>query len=129
MRTRVGNNTAGLFVLAGETSTARRRVLDAAIYREATARLENHFTISLIDCGSTMDSPVTQQVLADLDALIVVSSPWLDGASAARHWIGWAPTATPACCTEPWWCSTTPIGTPTRPKRLCPTTSPVTAKR
>ena len=37
-------------------STARRRVLDAAIYREATARLDNHFTISIIDCGSTMDS-------------------------------------------------------------------------
>ena len=28
MRTRVGNNTSGLFVLAGESSTARRRVLD-----------------------------------------------------------------------------------------------------
>ena len=89
VRTRVGNNSAGLFVLAGETSTARRRVLDAAIYREATSRLDNHFTISVIDCGSTMDSPVTQAVLADLDALIVVSSPWLDGASAAGQTMDW----------------------------------------
>ncbi|HXL59333.1 MAG TPA: chromosome partitioning protein [Mycobacterium sp.] len=89
MRTRVGNNTSGLFVLAGETSTARRRVLDAAIYREATSRLDNHFTISIIDCGSTMDSPVTQEVLADLDALIVVSSPWVDGASAAGQTMDW----------------------------------------
>ena len=89
MRTRVGNNTSGLFVLAGETSTARRRVLDAAIYREATSRLDNHFTISVIDCGSTMDSPVTQEVLADLDALIVVSSPWVDGASAAGQTMDW----------------------------------------
>ena len=89
MRTRVGNNTAGLFVLAGETSTARRRVLDAAIYREATSRLDDHFTISIIDCGSTMDSPVTQAVLADLDALIVVSSPWVDGASAAGQTMDW----------------------------------------
>jgi MinD-like ATPase involved in chromosome partitioning or flagellar assembly len=89
MRTRVGNNNSGLFVLAGETSTARRRVLDAAIYREATTRLDNHFTISIVDCGSTLDSPVTQEVLADLDALIVVSSPWLDGASAAGQTLDW----------------------------------------
>ncbi len=34
VRSRVGNNAAGLFVLAGEGSPARRRVLDPAIYRE-----------------------------------------------------------------------------------------------
>jgi MinD-like ATPase involved in chromosome partitioning or flagellar assembly len=89
VRSRVGNNAAGLFVLAGEQATARRRVLDAAIYREATARLDNHFTISVIDCGSTLDAPVTQEVLSDLDALIVVSSPWLDGASAAGQTMDW----------------------------------------
>jgi MinD-like ATPase involved in chromosome partitioning or flagellar assembly len=89
IRTRVGNNTSGLFVLAGENNPARRRVLDAAIYREATTRLDNHFTISIIDCGSTMDSPVTQEVLMDLDALIVVSSPWVDGASAAGQTMDW----------------------------------------
>jgi MinD-like ATPase involved in chromosome partitioning or flagellar assembly len=89
VRSRVGNNAAGLFVLAGEQSTARRRVLDPAIYREATARLDNHFTISLVDCGSTLDSPVTQAVLADLDALIVTSSPWVDGASAAGQTMAW----------------------------------------
>jgi hypothetical protein len=30
-----------------------------------------------------MDSTVTREVLSDVDALIVVSSPWFDGASAA----------------------------------------------
>ena len=82
VRARVGNNAAGLFVLAGEATPARRRVLDPAIYREATSRLDRYFTISIIDCSSTMDSPVTQEVLRDLDALIVVSSPWMDGAAA-----------------------------------------------
>jgi len=85
VRSRVGNNTAGLFVLAGESATARRRVLDPSIYREATGRLDNHFTLSIIDCGSTMDSAVTREVLRDLDALIVVSSMWVDGASAAAQ--------------------------------------------
>jgi MinD-like ATPase involved in chromosome partitioning or flagellar assembly len=83
VRARVGNNAAGLFVLAGESATSRRRVLDPGIYREATLRLDRHFTISIVDCGSTIDAPVTQEVLRDLDALIVVSSPWVDGASAA----------------------------------------------
>jgi MinD-like ATPase involved in chromosome partitioning or flagellar assembly len=89
VRARVGSNTAGLFVLAGEAATARRRVLDPSIYREATARLDNHFTMSIVDCGSTMDAQVTQAVLSDIDALIVVSSPWLDGASSAGQILEW----------------------------------------
>ncbi len=89
VRSRVGNNAAGLFVLAGEATPARRRVLDAAIYREATSRLDRYFTISIIDCSSTMDSPVTEELLRDLDALIVVSSPWMDGAAAAGQTMDW----------------------------------------
>jgi MinD-like ATPase involved in chromosome partitioning or flagellar assembly len=89
IRNRVGNNSAGLFVLAGEGTPARRRVLDPAIYREATSRLDRYFTISIIDCSSTMDTPVTQEVLRDLDAMIVVSSPWVDGAAAAGQTLDW----------------------------------------
>jgi MinD-like ATPase involved in chromosome partitioning or flagellar assembly len=89
VRSRIGNNDAGLFVLAGEASTARRHVLDPAIYREAASRLDRHFTISIVDCGATLDSPVTQEALRDLDALIVVSSPWVDGASAAGQILDW----------------------------------------
>lgn len=89
MLERVGRNSAGLHVLGGEPASGPRRVLDPAIYREAAIRLDHHFTISVIDCGSTMDSPVTQEVLRDLDALIVVSSPWADGASAAARTMEW----------------------------------------
>jgi MinD-like ATPase involved in chromosome partitioning or flagellar assembly len=86
---RVGRNSAGLHVLGGEPASGPRRVLDPAIYREAALRLDRHFAISIIDCGSTMDAPVTQEVLRDLDALIVVSSPWADGASAAAKTMDW----------------------------------------
>jgi MinD-like ATPase involved in chromosome partitioning or flagellar assembly len=86
---RVGSNSAGLYVLAGEPTAGPRRVLDPALYREATSRLDRHFTIAIIDCGSTMDAPVTQEALSDLDALIVVSSPWADGASAAAQTMEW----------------------------------------
>ncbi|HEY1842454.1 MAG TPA: MinD/ParA family protein [Mycobacterium sp.] len=87
--TRVGSNSAGLYVLAGEPTAGPRRVLDPALYREATSRLDRHFTIAIIDCGSTMDAPVTQEALSDLDALVVVSSPWADGASAAAQTMEW----------------------------------------
>ncbi|ORA07571.1 MinD/ParA family ATP-binding protein [Mycobacterium arosiense] len=86
---RLGRNVAGLHVLAGEPASGPRRVLDPAIYREAALRLDRHFTISVIDCGSTMDAPLTQEVLRDLDALMVVSSPWADGASAAARTMEW----------------------------------------
>ncbi len=86
---RVGTNSAGLYVLAGDPAVGPRRVLDPAIYREATFRLDRHFTISIVDCGSSMDAPVTQEALRDLDALIVVSSPWADGASAAAQTMEW----------------------------------------
>lgn len=86
---RVGANAAGLYVLIGEPAAGGRRTLDAALYREAALRLDRHFTISIIDCGSTMDSPVTQEALRDLDALIVVSSPWADGAGAAAKTMEW----------------------------------------
>ncbi|MBV9349976.1 MAG: MinD/ParA family protein [Mycobacterium sp.] len=89
IRSLVGNNTVGLFVLAGEQATAHRRVLDAAVYREAATRLDDHFTISIVDCGSSVDSQVTQEVLRDMAALIVVSSPWFDGASAAAQILEW----------------------------------------
>jgi MinD-like ATPase involved in chromosome partitioning or flagellar assembly len=87
--TRVGNNAAGLYVLVGEPVAGRRRVLDPALYREAVLRLDRHFTMSVIDCGSTMDAAVTQEALRDLDALIVVSSPWADGAAAAARTLQW----------------------------------------
>ncbi|WP_415823685.1 MinD/ParA family ATP-binding protein, partial [Mycobacterium basiliense] len=86
---RLGRNSAGLHVLPGEAAAGARRVLDPAIYREAALRLDRHFTITVIDCGSTMDAAVTQEVLRDLDALIVVSSPWADGASAAAKTMEW----------------------------------------
>jgi MinD-like ATPase involved in chromosome partitioning or flagellar assembly len=89
VRSRIGNNSAGLFVLAGEGSPARRRVLDPAIYREAAARLDRYFSITIVDCSSTMDTPVTQEVLRDLDALVIVSSPWVDGAAAAGQTMDW----------------------------------------
>ncbi|GAA2424403.1 hypothetical protein [Mycolicibacterium llatzerense] len=89
IRSRVGSNASGLFVLVGEKATARRRVLGKDIYTEAVEQLDRHFSLSIIDCGSTMDSDVTKTVLNTLNALIVVTSPWFDGASAAGDTLEW----------------------------------------
>ncbi len=89
-RSHLGCNTAGLFVLAGEESgSGRRSVLTPALYRRAVARLDRHFTISVIDCGSALDLPVTREVLRDLDAMVIVASPRVDGASAALQKLEW----------------------------------------
>ena len=57
VRSRVGNNAAGLFVLAGESTPARRRILDPGIYREATSRLDRYFTIAIIDSAPPWTRP------------------------------------------------------------------------
>ncbi len=92
LRAHLGNNADALFVLPAGSATAPRRVLDPAVYRQATARLDRHFTISIIDCGAVVDTPVTLAVLRDLDALIMVSAPWLDGASTAAQTLDWLAT-------------------------------------
>src|SRR6201999_4011414 len=56
---RVGRTSPALYVLGGDPASGPPRVLDPAIYREAAMRLDRHFTISVIDCGSTMDAPLT----------------------------------------------------------------------
>jgi MinD-like ATPase involved in chromosome partitioning or flagellar assembly len=89
IRSRVGSNAAGLFVLGGDPATARRRQLEPDIYRQANILLDRHFTLSIVDCGSTLDADITLEVLGDVDALIVVSSPWYDGASAAGQTLEW----------------------------------------
>ena len=88
VRSRVGNNAAGLFV-----SPARRArpppgpgPRDLSGGDRAAGPLLHHLDHRLqFDHGH----PVTQEVLRDLDALIVVSSPWVDGAAAAGQTMDW----------------------------------------
>ena len=86
MRGRLGANTSGLFVLPGAN---QRHPLDVDLYREAVARLDRYFAITIVDCGATMDTPVTRAVAVDLDAAIVVTTPWADGAHIAQQSLHW----------------------------------------
>ncbi|MBV9513282.1 MAG: MinD/ParA family protein [Mycobacteriaceae bacterium] len=86
VRSRLGINRSGLFVLPGDPTKAHP--LDP-VYREAVARLDPHFAVTIIDCGTTVESPLTRAVAADLDAAVVVATPWADGASIAHHTLHW----------------------------------------
>ena len=87
VRSRVGANTAGLFVLPGDPDL--RHPLDVALYHEAVSRLDRHFAITIVDCSATADTPVTRAVAPDLDAAIVVTTPWAEGASTAHQSLNW----------------------------------------
>lgn len=90
IRISLGCNASGLFVLAGEADVRRRRrVLDPLIYRETAIQLDRHFNLLVVDCGSSLDSAVTREALRDLDALIVVAAPRVDGASLAVQKLEW----------------------------------------
>ena len=89
VKSRLGSNACGLYVLPGESGTLRRRVINPDIYRQAMNQLDRHFTIVVVDCGSTMDCAVTEEALQDLDGLLVIASPWLDGATSAALTMEW----------------------------------------
>lgn len=87
VRSHLGCNASGLFVCAGDPGGGA--MLDPAVYRGALSLLTQHFMLAMIDCSTTMDAPVTEEALRDVDALIVVSSPWGDAAEVAARTIDW----------------------------------------
>lgn len=88
VRSRVGNNAAGCSCSpggdSGPAAGARSGDLPRSdrppgpVLLHLDRRLQFHDGL-----------PVTQEVLRDLDALIVVSSPWVDGAAAAGQTLDW----------------------------------------
>ena len=93
IRSRVGNNAAGLFVLAGEATPARRRVLDPAIYREATSRLDRYFSISIVDCSPPWTPPSHRRCSAtSTRSSWCPRRGWTVRRRPDRRWTGW-PTA------------------------------------
>ncbi len=87
IRSCVGENSAGLFVLPGDPQ--RRYRLTPALYHDTVARLDRFFAVTIVDCGATMDTPVTRAIARDLDAAIVVTTPWADAISVAQRSVQW----------------------------------------
>lgn len=89
MRTRLGVNAAGLFVLPEDRANSPASQLDPDVYRRAVDRLDDHFAVTLIDCGPAVNTPVIQEVLATADAIVAVTPLWADGALVTRQMLEW----------------------------------------
>ena len=131
VRSRVGNNSAGLFVLAGEASPARRRVLDPAIYREATGAAGpplHHLDRRLrLDDGLPGHPGGAARPRRADRGVLAVGRRRLGG--RPDDGLAGQPRLHRVCCTAPSWCSTTPTATPTSaPARSWCSSSPAAAR-
>jgi len=78
-----------LEVLASERDPAAAEAFNESEYRGVLKILERHYNIVLTDCGTGMSHSSMRGVLDTADALILVSSPALDGARSAGATLDW----------------------------------------
>lgn len=78
-----------LEVLASERDPAAAEAFDEGEYRGVLEILQRFYNIILTDCGTGMSHSSMRGVLDTADALILVSSPALDGARSAGSTLDW----------------------------------------
>ncbi len=90
LRHYMGRDTStGLEVLAADHGDG---VLTGPDVKEIWTRIRRHYPIGIVDCGTQLRDDVTEQVLAHVDAVVVVSTTRLDGARAAQETLNWLAT-------------------------------------
>ncbi len=78
-----------LEVLASERDPHRADAFSEADYRASVAILDNFYNLILTDCGTGLTHSAMRGVLDTADALVLVSSPALDGAQSADATLSW----------------------------------------
>jgi len=78
-----------LEVLASERDPHKAEAFSETDYREALAILDNFYNLILTDCGTGLTHSAMRGVLDTADALVLVSSPALDGAQSADATLNW----------------------------------------
>jgi len=78
-----------LEVLASERDVFKSEAFSEANYLAATTILENFYNLILTDCGTGLTHSAMAGVLGTADALILISSPAVDGAQSADTTLGW----------------------------------------
>ncbi len=79
-----------LEVLASERDPHKAEAFSETDYRASVAILDNFYNLILTDCGTGLTHSAMRGVLDTADALVLVSSPALDGAQSADatlHWL------------------------------------------
>jgi len=78
-----------LEVLASERDPHKAEAFSETDYREAVTILDNFYNLILTDCGTGLTHSAMRGVLDTADALVLVSSPALDGAQSADATLNW----------------------------------------
>jgi MinD-like ATPase involved in chromosome partitioning or flagellar assembly len=78
-----------LEVLASERDPHRAEAFSESDYRAAVSVLEGFYNLILTDCGTGLTHSAMRGVLGAADALVLVSSPALDGAQSADATLTW----------------------------------------
>lgn len=78
-----------LEVLASERDPRKAEAFSEGDYRGAVAVLEGFYNLLLTDCGTGLTHSAMRGVLDTADALVLVSSPALDGARSADATLSW----------------------------------------
>jgi MinD-like ATPase involved in chromosome partitioning or flagellar assembly len=78
-----------LEVLASERDPHKAESFSEADYRKAMTIVENFYTLILTDCGTGLTHSAMRGVLDTADALVLISSPALDGAHSADATLRW----------------------------------------
>ena len=78
-----------LEVLASERDPHKAEAFSEADYRNTVRVLENFYNLILTDCGTGLTHGAMRGVLDTADALVLVSSPALDGAQSADATLTW----------------------------------------
>jgi MinD-like ATPase involved in chromosome partitioning or flagellar assembly len=78
-----------LEVIASERNPAMSESFDANDYRQVIAILQSYYNIIITDCGTGVVNSAMEGVLEMADAIIVVTTPAVDGAQSAAATLDW----------------------------------------
>ncbi|WP_068156123.1 MinD/ParA family ATP-binding protein [Rhodococcus phenolicus] len=89
VRAYTSQNRHRLEVLASDSDPAISEAFSARDYERVLSTLERFYSIVLTDCGTGLMHSAMAAILANADALIVVSSGSVDGARSASATLDW----------------------------------------
>ncbi|GED98033.1 MinD/ParA family ATP-binding protein [Gordonia crocea] len=89
VRMHTSQSVSRLEVLASERDPVISESFSEDEYRQAIAVLERHYNIILTDCGTGLMHSAMGGVLDLADALVIISSPAIDGAESATATLDW----------------------------------------
>ncbi|SOJ57041.1 ESX-1 secretion-associated protein EspI [Mycobacterium simulans] len=84
-----GQNPQGLEVLAGNQNVANPMDLDAATFFETISLARRFYQLTLVDCGSEVETEFFKAVLSVSDALMIIGSCTAEGGLAIETTVDW----------------------------------------